>query len=83
MFLSWRLPSFFYLLGWGDLVFVTPLIYVTLILILSTLVSAVSTAINSTTEFDWPEHLASFHAASVSCHESVKSQQMLICQLGL
>ena len=36
-------------------------------------VTVVSAAIGSTTEFDWSEHLASLHAASVSRHESVDS----------
>ena len=49
----------------------TQLIYVMLIL---TRVSIVSTAIDGTTEFDWSEHLASLHASSVSCHESVDSR---------
>ena len=34
VFLSWRLPCFFYQLGWGDLAFVTQLISVMLILTL-------------------------------------------------
>ena len=32
-------------------------------------VTVVSAAIDGTTRFDWSEHLASLHAASVSCHE--------------
>ena len=36
-------------------------------------VNVVSAAIDGTTEFDWSEHLASLHAAAVSCHESVDS----------
>ena len=36
-------------------------------------VTVVSAAIDGTTEFDWSEHLASLHAASVSCRESVNS----------
>ena len=36
-------------------------------------VTVVSAAIGGTTEFDWSDHLASLHAASVSHHESVNS----------
>ena len=36
-------------------------------------VTVVSAAIDGTTGFDWSEHLASLHAASVSYHESVNS----------
>ena len=36
-------------------------------------VTVVSAAIDGTTEFDWSEHLASLHAASVSRRESVNS----------
>ena len=36
-------------------------------------VTVVSAAIGGTTEFDWSEHLASLHAASISCHASVNS----------
>ena len=36
-------------------------------------VTVISAAIGGTTEFDWSEHLASLHAASVSRHESVNS----------
>ena len=36
-------------------------------------VTVVSAAIDGTIEFDWSEHLASLHAASVSHHESVIS----------
>ena len=36
-------------------------------------VTVVSATIDGTTEFDWSEHLASFHAASVSRRESVNS----------
>ena len=35
--------------------------------------TVVSATIGGTTEFDWSEHLASLHAASVSRHESVNS----------
>ena len=35
--------------------------------------TVVSAAIGGTTEFDWSEHLASLHVASVSRHESVNS----------
>ena len=35
--------------------------------------TVVSAAIDGTTGFDWPEHLASLHAASVSRRESVNS----------
>ena len=31
-------------------------------------VTVVSAVIGGTTEFDWSEHLASLHAASISCH---------------
>ena len=36
-------------------------------------VTVISAAIDGTTEFDLSEHLASLHAASVSCHGSVNS----------
>ena len=36
-------------------------------------VTVVSAAIDSTTEFYWSEHLASLYAASVSRHENVNS----------
>ena len=35
--------------------------------------TVVSAAIDGTTGFDWSEHLASLHAASVSRYESVNS----------
>ena len=35
--------------------------------------TVVSAATDYTTEFDWSEHPASLHAASVSRHESVNS----------
>ena len=34
-------------------------------------VTVVSTVVDGTTEFDWSEHLASLHAASVSHHISI------------